>query len=71
MIKNQINGLCDLFVETQLENNEYLSFNIWNENYKSKKVNNKMALIDKCPIKISDSGRKLNGVTHILRFKKK
>jgi hypothetical protein len=71
MIRNQINGLCDLFVETQLESNEYLCFNIWDENYRSKKVNGKNILIDKVPIKISDPERKMNGVSHILRFKKK
>lgn len=71
MIRNQINGLCDLFVEAQLENNEYLCFNIWDENYKSKKVSNKNGLIDKSPIKISNTERKDSGVSHILRFKKK
>mgnify|MGYP005990134279 CR=1 FL=1 len=71
MIISQINGLCDLFVEAELENNEFIKFNVWDENYKSKKVDNKNVLIDKYPIKISQSEKSFKGVTHILRFKKK
>lgn len=71
LIINQINGLCDLFVEAELESNEFVRFNIWDENYKSKKVNKKNILIDKYPIKISRSKEPFKGVSHILKFKKK
>jgi hypothetical protein len=66
MILNQINGLCDLFVETDLGNNEFVRFNLWDKNYNKKTLKNNLN-----PIKITTSEKPVNGVAHILQFKKK
>lgn len=52
LIKNQINGLCDLFIEADFGNEEYARINLWDESDELKAVN------------IAE----LQGVKYILRF---
>jgi hypothetical protein len=66
IIINQINGLCDLFVQADLGQNKFVSFNIWDENYNKKALNN-----NQNPINIITSETPIQGVAHIMRFKKK
>ena len=52
LIKNQINGLCDLFVEADFGENNYYRINLWDEN--SQMESNKIDRID--------------GVKYLMRF---
>ena len=52
LIKNQINGLCDLFIEADFGNKEYACINLWDESDELKSEN------------ISE----MQGVKYILRF---
>lgn len=62
LIKNQINGLCDFFVEADLGEGKYLRFNIWDNNYANKSKN---------PLQITRLENPVEGVAHIMQFKKK
>ncbi|WP_026777253.1 hypothetical protein [Polaribacter sp. Hel_I_88] len=64
IIINQINGLCDLFVHADLDQNNFFRFNVWDENYNKKELS-------KNPLSIVTSNTPIHGVIHILRFKKK
>jgi hypothetical protein len=66
LIINQVNGLCDLFVQADLGQNNFVSCNIWDENYNKKALNN-----NQNPINIITSETPIQGVAHIMRFKKK
>jgi len=66
IIINQINGLCDLFVQADLGQNKFVSFNIWDENYNKKALDN-----NQNPINIITLETPIQGVAHIMRFKKK
>ena len=59
LIKNQINGLCDLFIEADFDNQEYARIALWNENRErqSEELNIEVTNIDHC-----------QGVKYILRF---
>ena len=59
LIKNQINGLCDLFIEADFDNQEYARIALWNENCgpQSEELNIEVNKIDHC-----------QGVKYILRF---
>ena len=59
LIKNQINGLCDLFIEADFDNQEYAKIALWNENSspQSDEPNIEVTKLDRC-----------QGVKYILRF---
>ena len=59
LIKNQINGLCDLFIEADFDNQEYARIALWNENCgpQSEELYIEVNKIDHC-----------QGVKYILRF---
>lgn len=41
LIKNQINGMCDLYILADFENNDFAKINLWNgEERKAEKINN-------------------------------
>jgi len=37
LIKNQVNGVCDLYIQADFENNEYARINLWDEKERSSK----------------------------------
>ena len=59
LIKNQINGLCDLFIEADFDNQEYARIALWNENSgpQSEDLNIEVSRMEHC-----------QGVKYILRF---
>lgn len=59
LIKNQINGLCDLYIEADFDNQEFARIALWDENSgpQSEDLNIEVIRIDHC-----------QGVKYILRF---
>ena len=59
LIKNQINGLCDLFIEADFDNQESARIALWNENSgpQSEDLNIEVSRMEHC-----------QGVKYILRF---
>jgi hypothetical protein len=40
LIKNQINGICDLYIQADFENNEFARINLWNGEERKKEIIN-------------------------------
>lgn len=59
LIKNQINGLCDLYIEADFDNNEYARIALWNENSKP---------LDQTPNVGVERIENCQGVKYILKF---
>lgn len=59
LIKNQINGLCNLYIEADFDNNDYARIALWNENSRplGETPNIDVELLDNC-----------QGVKYILKF---
>lgn len=59
LIKNQINGLCDFYIEADFDNNDYARIALWNENSRplGEAPNIDVELLDNC-----------QGVKYILKF---